>query len=265
MLEEMKQECLDRLNELANQPGPPSTYAKGGCPSTFCQPFADKDQAATELQNVLHCILGGIWIKVGPKVTNLWAAYLDGGAEPQDLSADFGEDFAASPTTADTTDYLLGEARKDIEAHHAAGHPLDQYENMPRYVAAREAINTPGHAREMNFNVPNDVAGNIAGGIGTDQRTVRVGAKPSPWDDVRAADLSVDLTENPDGSVTVRPSLVFVVQDTIDLCPGNCGTSDEQVATIPMSRFEATGLVGDVPFVLRFEAPPEKLTPFDVS
>lgn len=67
------------------------------------------------------------------------------------------------------------------------------------------------------------------------------------------------------GKVSPSASLTFVVQDTIDLCPENCGTSEEQVATIPMSRFEATGLVGDVPFILRFEAPPDKLTPFVVS
>jgi len=49
------------------------------------------------------------------------------------------------------------------------------------------------------------------------------------------------------GSVMVTPRISFVVQDTIDLCPGNCGTKDELQATIPLSRFEASGLTGDVP------------------
>jgi hypothetical protein len=53
-----------------------------------------------------------------------------------------------------------------------------------------------------------------------------------------------------------------VVQDTIDLCPGNCGTGDERQATIPLSRFEATGLTGDVAYVLRFDAPASSTQPF---
>ena len=44
--------------------------------------------------------------------------------------------------------------------------------------------------------------------------------------------------------------------DTVDLCPGNCGSSigviNEQLATIPMSRLEASGVAGDVPFTVDF-------------
>ena len=77
--------------------------------------------------------------------------------------------------------------------------------------------------------------------------------------------MKANLREKPDGSVTVTPHIVFTVKDTIDLCPGNCGGAEERVATIPLSRFEATNLTGDVPFIVRFGAPPEKLMPFDVG
>ena len=77
--------------------------------------------------------------------------------------------------------------------------------------------------------------------------------------------MKANLKQKPDGSLTVTPHFTFVVQDTIDLCPGNCGVGEEKVATIPLSRFEATGLTGDVPIIVRFGAPPKVLMPFDVG
>ena len=34
------------------------------------------------------------------------------------------------------------------------------------------------------------------------------------------------------------------------------------VATVPLSRFEATGLTGDVPLIIQFDAPASELGPF---
>ncbi len=70
------------------------------------------------------------------------------------------------------------------------------------------------------------------------------------------------------GSVTeefAEPSIVFTVKDTIDLCPADCGTSLEQIATVPISQFEATGISGDVPFTVEFPAPPDQLQPFTLG
>jgi hypothetical protein len=60
------------------------------------------------------------------------------------------------------------------------------------------------------------------------------------------------------------PAITFRILDTIDLCPGDCGAVTEQDATIPMSRFEATGLSGDVPFFVEFPAPAAARSGFDV-
>jgi hypothetical protein len=57
-----------------------------------------------------------------------------------------------------------------------------------------------------------------------------------------------------------------VVKDTVDLCPGNCGSDAEQVATVPISWFEATGISGDVPFWVEFSVmPPSFVIPGLVS
>ena len=117
----------------------------------------------------------------------------------------------------------------------------------------------------MNFNVPTDIAGNIAGGIATDQAAEPFGARPSPVDDSRAAGIAATLVRDAAGTITVTPAIRFRVVDTIDLCPGNCGNADERVATVPLSRFEATRLVGDVPFFIDFDAPAAELGSFTVT
>jgi hypothetical protein len=273
--EGMKERCLANLAAIATKPGPPALFSKANCPPTFCQPFADPAEAANDLADVKNCLLGGILVKLsegstlaegtGSKVLDYWGLYLSGGTAPIDLSATRGKDFTESTTTKWITRYIVEEMTADMEANHAAGLPPAEYSRMPRVYAAQQAINTPGHDKEMDFDQPREVAGNLAGGVGKDQLANPIGAQHSPWDDLRVADVKANIKANPDGSVTITPHIFFVVQDTIDLCPGNCGQSDEQLATVPMSRFEATGLTGDVPFIVRFDAPAAEVAPFTVG
>jgi hypothetical protein len=175
----------------------------------------------------------------------LWSQYLFGGASPQNLSGKFAGDFTSSATTAKTTDFLVQELKKSIESSpppFPAGAPIATVDMPSRIPAAISAIGKPGDLDQMDFNVIGEIPGNIAGGIGKDQTTCPIGAQPSPFDDDRTAAGTALVTKNPDGSLTVMPTITFTVQDTIDLCPGNCGATIEQVATVPLSRFEAAGL-----------------------
>ncbi len=206
-------------------------------------------------------LLAGIGAKISPRVVPLWSQYLYGGAAPQNLSATFGADFTSSLTTAATTEFLLHALRDDIEAHPPAVAPgstvvVDIPTRIPSAVAA---IRNPADPHQMNFNYITEIPGNIAGGIGTDQVSCPVGARPSPFDDDRIASGTAEVRGNRDGSLTIVPSLQFEVKDTIDLCPGDCGAAIEQVATVPMSRFEASGVSGDVPFTVDFPAPPRHI------
>ena len=115
----------------------------------------------------------------------------------------------------------------------------------------------------MNFL--SGIPGNLAGGVGKDQLSNPIGAMASPHNDSRDATIQADLSHNPDGTITVTPSVRFTVMDTVDLCPGHCGGTPEQVATVPLSRFEATALTGDVPFVVEFDAPASALLPFSLQ
>jgi len=182
-----------------------------------------------------------------------------------DVTADFGADFTASSTTANTTKFLVNELRKDIKANPAIlptapGTIVKDF--TPRLATALAKIDTPKGPQEMNFNVIADIAGNVAGGIGKDETKFPIGATPSPFNDSREAKVEASLTRNADGSVTVAPAIKFKVKDTIDLCPGDCGSAAEQVATVPLSRFEATGIAGDVPLIFEFDAPAAEQAPF---
>jgi hypothetical protein len=173
---------------------------------------------------------------------------------PRDLTEDFGKDFFESRTTAETTDFLLREIKAKLTSSPPSMPPggsvkLDIPTLVPTAVAA---IDNPGGPHEMNFNYPGEIPGNLAGGIGKDQASTLIGANPSPQNDARIA--KGDVTVHDAGAnLMVVPEFSFTVKDTIDLCPGNCGTEREQAATVPMSRWEATGISGDIPFTVDFK------------
>lgn len=239
--------------------GAPVCAPPAGCPASFCSPFAGGAFAAGLARDVAAPgLLAGIAAKVSPRVVPLWNQYLFGGSAAQNLSATFGADFTLSATTAATTDFLVDELRQDIEASpppFPGGAPtiVDIPSRIP---SAITAIGTPNDPDQMDFNVIGEIPGNIAGGIGANQLSCPIGARPSPFNDARTAAGAALLTPNADGSITIVPTIVFTVHDTIDLCPGNCGAPIEQLATVPMSQFEASGVSGDVPFIVTFIAPP---------
>lgn len=125
----------------------------------------------------------------------------------------------------------------------------------PRIGPAISELDDVTSANVMDFNVIGEIPGNIAGGVGKNQTACPVGAQPSPFDDSRSAGGAADVTRNADGTMSVDTAFCFRVKDTIDLCPGNCGAPIEQIATVPMSRWEATGISGDVPFQVDFSGP----------
>ena len=272
-LDDLKKEAEELVKQqlvgLANQPAGPASGYKGDpkCGTKFCQPFVSKSFAISQLAWAGPLILAGIAAKVNPRVVPFWAAYLSGGSGPLDITSTFGTDFTNSKTTAATSKFLVDELKKDILKNPvglptAPGTVVQDF--TPRLAGALARIDDPKEKvpPQMNFNVIADIAGNIAGGIGKDETKFPIGATPSPFNDSRKATIAATLTRNVDGTLTVAPDIKFQVKDTIDLCPGDCGASAEQVATIPLSRFEATGIAGDVPLILDFDAPAKEQTPF---
>lgn len=229
------------------------------CPATFCTPFPSTLIASAARDSMAPVLLEGIAAKVSPRVVFLWRQYLYGGSPSRDLSSHFGSDFTTSLTTFNTTTFLVNALISRLTTFPPVFPPgqtsvvLDIRGLIPAEIAQ---IDTPGDPEVMDFNVIGEIPGNIAGGVGRTQLSCPVGAQPSPFDDAREANGTVIVTQQTNGTLLVQPNIGFTVVDTIDLCPGNCGASLEQVATIPMSKMEASGISGDVPFVVNFPSPP---------
>ncbi len=227
------------------------------CPKGFCDPYRSEKLAEYYRAKNGGWIMAGISVAVDSRVVPFWREYLSGGSSPKDLSADFGADFTSSPTTKKTTGFLYDELKKSLTAKPPLlplnlTTAVDIGAQIPTAVAA---IDDPASRDQMNFNIPKDIPGNLAGGIGKDQLACPAGAKPSPFNDERKASGIVSVTRLSASELTVTPIISYTVKDTIDLCPGDCGTTLEQIATVPLSQFEATGISGDVPFTVNFAAP----------
>jgi hypothetical protein len=227
------------------------------CPKSFCQPYSSESYAIHMRTKMLPGLMAGIALAVDSRVVPLWHAHLLGGSGPKNLTSEFGSDFTNSRTTMRTTDFLAGELKKSLEAAppvFPSGVTTVTLDIGSRISSAIADIGDPVGVNQMNFDIPNEVPGNIAGGIGKDQLTCMAGAKPSPLNDERKAEGTATVTQEPGGSLSIQPSITYTVKDTIDLCPGDCGGSLEQIATVPISQFEATGISGDIPFTVTFPA-----------
>jgi hypothetical protein len=261
--EQVLQNLCKSLNTSTNPARACAPPPDGHCPSGFCAPLDSKAEAIGIRDEIRTTLLGGIAVKVSSRVVGLWDDYMGAGfsvggdSSVRDLSSRFGADFTKSPTTAKTTKFLTQELVKALEASPPAVAPGASITvDIPTLIpAAVKAITTPDDANEMNFNIPKDIPGNLAGAIGANEASCKVGAHPSPQNDDRLVRGTAKVTGNTDGSLTVEPDMTFEVHDTIDFCPGDCGTDLEQCATVIMSRLEATAVSGDIPFNVKFPAP----------
>jgi outer membrane protein OmpA-like peptidoglycan-associated protein len=237
------------------------------CPPTFCCPFPTG--TATIIREQMRVpILAGIASQVTPSVVPVWITWFNGGSGMLDFSGRFGADFTGDPTTTRVAPLLSRDVASSLDATRlqalaaaaTPGAPVSLLPALPgTYAADKTAQLETTRPFLMDFNTIGTAPGNLAGGVGKTQTTCSVGATPSPADDARVlTDVQATLIRNPNGSITVTPTLHFHVVDTVDLCPGNCGSGpddgviNEQLATVPMSRLEASGVAGDVPFFVDF-------------
>ena len=238
------------------------------CPPPFCCPYPLG--TATIIREQLRTpFLLAIASQVTPSVVPVWLMWFTGGSGMQNFTGRFGLDFSVDPTTAAVAGLLAADVQASLDptqlgtlaAGATPGAPVSLQAALPGgYTAAKTAsMELDGDPLLMDFNTIGTAPGNLAGGVGKTQTTCAVGATPGAVDDARIlTDVQGTLIRNPDGSITVTPTLHFRVIDTVDLCPGNCGSGlgmiNEQLATYPMSRLEASGVCGDVPFTVDFTA-----------
>ena len=264
-------ELLQRQDDNPDA-GPPVTDAGPGsncppspnCPADFCRPF-DPDPPKTARDKALEdrdrpagagFVLFAIRA-INSRAAPLFEKYIFGGAPPQDISQDFATDFTNADATIGTTMLLVESLMDALKA------------KPPPFPPGADAVTVDINAvlgqgtidqilKSMAFRNPFEVPGLIAGGLSVPgSENCLVGAQPSSQVDARFAAGTVMVMRSPDGTLVISPNNVtFTVMDTLDFCPGNCGGFLAQNVTVPMSRWEATGISGDLPFTVRFPAPP---------
>jgi outer membrane protein OmpA-like peptidoglycan-associated protein len=236
------------------------------CEPPFCCPYPT-GTAYIIRETIRNSFLLAIGGKVTPSVVPVWLMWFNGGVGMQHFTGRFGADFAADTTTGYVSSLLAADVAASLDATQLAtlagsaapGASVSLLPALPASYATTQttALETEGGPLEMNFGGIGTAPGNLAGGVGKTQTACPVGATPGAVDDARIlTDVKAILFRNPNGSITVTPTLHYKVIDTVDLCPGNCGSDlgmiNEQLATYPMSRLEASGVSGDVPFTVEF-------------
>ncbi len=227
--------------------GVDSTIQRDCSDPTFCTPYT----SATEISEARDYLLNG-FIPVleayfGSDVGSLWRRYLS--RRPGDsltptiynrMGNSIHDAFSTSRAIARETDNVL-----DIVASRLSRGYGNVTQPITNFLSSSEMeLNT-------RFGNPFTIPGNIAGGIGSsdagpDRRRITWGS------------VSFDVTNLPFDRklVNIETELNFEVRDAIDFCPGDCGAIFEQsLATIKLSRLEASGEAYDVPYIVRFAGP----------
>ena len=245
-------------------PTNPTLYPKSGCTPDFCAPFSTNSEAINFRRLATVPLLAAIAAQTGSAtVANLYRQHLWGGvSSPVDLSSSKGEFEQASATT--NAVLMLAENLRAKYENTPPAFPqgidtieVDLAQELPQEIAD---IDDPASSRRMDFSTPGETPSIVAGGIGKDQTAHAIGAQPSGQDDSRIASGKATVIKNSDGSLLIKVHAHFEILDTVDMCPGNCGGTDEQVLTRPLSWLEASGISGDVPVKVEYDGPEQAAT-----
>lgn len=235
----------------------PECARPAGCPNEFCLEYPDRAAAKSDRDANRDRLLSLVGQPISDggvgQVRTLYGDFLDGGHEHRDLSDRLASFFTKSSTTGRSIRFLERSLEEYFRARLRPGDSttVKIQEAIPQAIAA---LGTAGDPNVMAFRDYTETPGVLAGGVGVGQAACPVGAKPSTVEDSRTASGTATGT-NSNGTISVSSSIEFKVTDTLDFCPGNCGGSDAQELTVPLSRYEASGISGDEPFTVKFPAP----------
>jgi hypothetical protein len=231
------------------------------CPDDFCLPFPTQQEALADRASDGESVLSTI-ATANARAVALYRKYIFDPGPAGDISAEYASDFSSSVNTRSVSEQIHPLVQADIQSHPPAlpadGGPVTvDYETDPSRDALKQQFNrlaTDG----LVFNHYSEVPGLFAGGVGRDQGSCNVGANTSrSQDDSRSARVTARVFRNSDGTLLIDPAVEYTVVDTIDFCPGNCGGffARHIGRTVQMSRWEANGISGDVPFTVTFPGP----------
>lgn len=219
----------------------------------YCTPYATPSEAASE-----ESWLRSYWLpledaKYGSEVRGLWESYLNRSSgdsltpvEFSDPSNPIVDSFTNSWAIADDQDEILEMVSNRLSRLWFTLRPYTiTMVSLSNFLSPSEMNDRP-----INFSNPFSIAGHIAGGVGSSD----AGA-----DYRKIIHGNVTLEKVPligsTGYIFIKTTLRYEIFDALDFCPGQCGSTAEQIFTVPLSRLEAGGQAYDVPYKVTFFAP----------
>lgn len=239
--------------EPAQPQGPVCPQVTPPCPPEYCKPFSSRQEAEQDRATKAESLLGDIQ-HLNSHAEPLFRRFVFDPGPAGDISSSFADDFTNCAVSRETTQALLQELQAALRANPPSipsGGSVTL--NVTSVIGARE-LST--FMCRMVFDDYTSVPGLIAGGVGETQESEKIGKNVSgAVNDSRSASGTIVVTRNSDGSFLIVPDITYTVVDTLDFCPGNCGGFGAQLLTVPLSRWEASSISGDVPFKVVFPAP----------
>ncbi|HEY2858182.1 MAG TPA: DUF4157 domain-containing protein [Terracidiphilus sp.] len=222
------------------------------CPPIYCQPFTTQAAAIADRAANAPTVLSRIGQANGRAVP-LFNRFVWNPGPAGDISGEFGLDFERSLTTRAMTERIRSMLQDAFRSSPPTFTPGNDFVDVDIFTVLDRNAVTAMLESEMIFNDPFTIPGLFAGGTGKTQESCKVGKNTEgAINDARSVVGTVNVIRNNDGTLLLTPNLTFTVVDTIDFCPGNCGGSLAQVLTVPLSRWEASFISGDVPFRVIF-------------
>ncbi len=218
-------------------------------PEGFCTPFESEVEIIAAKAKMVGLLLPFLLSKYGIDTFLLYQEYLSSPSSDRKLFADeenaFVKSYANSPVTTDEVVKIVNEIKAAIPGK-------VKLENLPPGEEVRIPIvyflGEDGLKRQTNYDHVDEAPGVTAGGVGSSDF----------GDDYRQINGEVVFLREVDGSgkttdVFMTTEMSFIVADAIDFCPGDAGLPEEQKATLPLSRLEASGAAFDRPFLVTFD------------
>ncbi|MCQ3930734.1 MAG: hypothetical protein DPW16_09750 [Chloroflexi bacterium] len=218
-------------------------------PEGFCTPFESNWDLVVAKAKMTEVLLPFLLAKYKLDTFLLYLDYLTSPSSGAKLFTDeenaFVKSYTNSPVTTDEVVKIVIEIQDAIPGK-------VKLEDLPPGEEVRMPIvyflGEDGLKRKTNYDHVDEAPGVTAGGVGSSDF----------GDDYRQINGEVVFLRKVDGSgkttdVSMTTEISFTVADAIDFCPGDAGLPEEQKATLPLSRLEASGAAFDRPFIVTFD------------
>jgi hypothetical protein len=224
-------------------------------PGEFCKPFSKREidqgvdfDTANLMDRLVNTDMREQW---GDEAADLYDTYLTSTAKntTPKIFDDPGSKLVQSFVNDKATDTRQRALAAIIESNLPSncGHlpPNEWVDFRLAAIISPAELNAPFSFSDV-FTIAGLVAGGVSPGPGAPESR-KLSIKQVL---IRRADVMGFTT-----GVQLRVQFHFVVQDSIDFCPGAMGGPLAQSVTIPMSRLEASGMAFPVPFEVHYEGP----------